>query len=72
MSAECGCCGFPGLRPDGHAEWCEHTAAWLRDKHPVFGWTRAAMRRCGCFECLRVDALLKAASDAWFETVTAP
>lgn len=23
---ECIVCGHPGLRPEGHAEWCEHVA----------------------------------------------
>lgn len=26
---ECGTCGYPGLRPEGHAEWCERLAYLL-------------------------------------------
>jgi hypothetical protein len=31
---ECATCGFPGLRPNGHADWCERTAAWLASIEP--------------------------------------
>lgn len=30
MTTDCPFCGYPALRPTGHASWCARVAAWLR------------------------------------------
>lgn len=43
---ECIVCGFPGLRPEGHAEWCERVGAYNRSLGPVSNGVQCS--GCGC------------------------
>lgn len=57
MTPECPVCGFPALRPAGHASWCARIAAWLATNPPppvlagCTGTTTSYNGGCRCGDC---------------------